>query len=241
MPSSTSPEPQHAKYTKKESRFSSHSLIAKMAGDGRGRVCLDVGCSTGYLAEILTRQGWTVDGIESDPVSSALASRACRRVFDQPVELWKPATANYDLIIFGDVLEHLVNPEQELVRFAQNHLSPGGQIIISLPNVAHVTVRLGLLLGRFEPATRGIMDSTHLHFFTRRGARKLISDSGLDISAVSATPVPVEEVLPFLKARPFAWLQSINAVASRALPTLLGYQFVFRCTVNRRSMNSGPN
>ena len=83
-------------------------------------------------------------------------------------------------IVMLDVLEHLADPERVL-REAAEVLEPRGRIVVSLPNVANLSVRIGLLFGRFRYGDRGILDRGHLRFYTRRTARELVErrDSGL--------------------------------------------------------------
>jgi hypothetical protein len=104
---------------------------------------------------------------------------------------------------------------------------PGTPIVISLPNVAHLYVRLKLLLGRFDYAARGICDETHLRFFTRASAMRLIASCGITIDQVAATPVP----LPLLNARfqpdRALWpVHQAQAAAARWFKSIFGYQII---------------
>ena len=96
-----------------------------------------------------------------------------------------------------------------------------------MPNVANITVRLALLLGRFDYTERGILDRTHLRFFTWRSARALLEENGWDIAEQKATVMPIELVLglspdnPLLRA-----LNGLLAFATRLMPRLLGYQIM---------------
>jgi len=133
----------------------------------------------------------------------------------------------FDAIVFADVLEHLADPEP-LVRAARGWIVPGGSLLVSVPNVANLTVRLSLLAGRFEYAEKGILDRTHLRFFTRRSARRLIESAGFRIDRIRATPVPAELAVPALAVRPWrGGVRAAAAAAARLAPTLCGYQFVF--------------
>ncbi len=71
----------------------------------------------------------------------------------------------FDLVTYGDVLEHLLEP-QDVLRETRNLLAPGGRVLISLPNIAFWTMRVKLLMGRFEYESMGLLDYTHLRFFT---------------------------------------------------------------------------
>ena len=95
------------------------------------------------------------------------------------------------------------------------------------PNVAHFVIRLSLLIGRFDYIDRGILDHTHLRFFTERSVRALVANAGLRVELFTATPAPLYQVLPrrFHK-RWLAATHAINAWIAHRLPRLMGYQFV---------------
>jgi hypothetical protein len=99
----------------------------------------------------------------------------------------------------ADVLEHLVDPDAALLR-AKSLLAPGGALVLSIPNVAHGTVRLSLLLGDFDPVDKGILDRTHLHWFTRRSLHLTLRKAGLrvDEEARATFDVPEEMVAKHL-------------------------------------------
>jgi hypothetical protein len=108
-----------------------------------------------------------------------------------------------------------------------DHLAADGRIVISVPNVANLLVRVGLLLGRFDYTDRGILDRTHLRFFTRRTLGEFVQGCGLTIERTDVTPVPVEEVLTWLRGR--RRILTVLHAVTRVRPTLFGYQFVVSC------------
>jgi len=111
---------------------------------------------------------------------------------------------------------------------ARRTLREHGRLIVSLPNVANITVRIALLLGRFNYAERGILDRTHLRFFTRRTARRLLEENGCEVIQMKATVMPLELVLGLDPDN--LLMRCINAVLgvfTALFPGLLGYQFVF--------------
>jgi len=125
------------------------------------------------------------------------------------------------------VLEHLGQPEQ-LLAGARGALRKDGFVVVSLPNVANFTVRLMLLLGQFNYAERGIMDRTHLHFYTRKTARRMLQDCGYEIVDTRATIIPVEIALGLAPSNLLARaLSAMVGMVTAILPTLFGYQFVF--------------
>jgi hypothetical protein len=104
----------------------------------------------------------------------------------------------FDLILFGDVLEHTRDPIGVMNRFLP-FLEDGGHVIVSLPNVAAWTVRLGLLAGNFEYARSGILDETHLRFFTRQTATRLVERAGLELLWVGLNPLIVRSTLDIVR------------------------------------------
>jgi len=132
----------------------------------------------------------------------------------------------YDAIVYGDILEHVIDPLHVLVALNRS-LAATGFVIISIPNIAHLYVRLLLLMGRFDYIDRGILDNTHLRFFTARSLKALMADAGLVIQRFTATPAPLYQILPVSWHR--RWIASthaVNAVIARSLPRLFGYQFL---------------
>lgn len=214
-------------YALKTDPWSSHAVILRWAGPGNGRRLLDVGAADGLLSRHFRAAGWRVTGIESNPAAARIAASHCERVLVADLDHELPALEGpFDLIVCGDVLEHLRDP-LGVVRSLTRHLAPGGRVLISVPNVAHLWIRLNLLLGRFEYADRGILDRTHLRFFTWRSLRRLLDDAGLRVVSRTVTPVPLPQVVPpRWHGRTLAALHAMAATAARACPRLLGYQFV---------------
>lgn len=151
----------------------------------QGARVLDVGCASGYLAGPLRelRACQLVDGIELNPVDAETARGACREVVVGSAEeaaTYARLRGPYDAILFGDVLEHLRAPEAALCA-ARPLLAPGGVVISSIPNVAHYSIRASLLEGNFNYADSGILDRTHLRFYTRDSMIALIESCGYDV------------------------------------------------------------
>lgn len=196
-------------------------------GTGRGRRLLDVGAADGLLSRHLTARGWRVTAIERDPTLAAAGAAHCERMVVADLDREIPRLDGpFDVIVYGDVLEHLRDPLAALGAF-DRALAPGGRVLISIPNVAHLWIRLSLLVGLFEYTECGILDRTHLRFFTERTLARLLEDAGLRVDRRTATPVPLYRVVP--PRWHGAWLAGIHAVsaaAARLLPRLLGYQFV---------------
>ena len=214
-------------YVFKGDPHSSHSVILDWLGEGRGRRVLDIGAADGLLARHLGERGWQVTGIESDPALAEAGARHCVTMIRADLNTAPPDLADtFDAIVYADVLEHLVDPLGVLLRLNRT-LVPGGAVVVSIPNVAHLWVRFSLLAGRFPYGDRGILDRTHLRFFTERSLQALLREARLRVERWTATPVPLHQVVPSVWQG--AWLEAVHAAsaaASRRLPRLLGYQFV---------------
>jgi methionine biosynthesis protein MetW len=153
-----------------------------------GTTVLDIGCGTGILGAELKKKGCTVYGIEYEPAAAAIARKRLDRVIIADIEREPPRVdQRFDVLIFADVLEHLRNPGDVLKRFLR-FLKPSGIAIISLPNIANWTVRSRLLTGNFSRTETGILDKTHLHFYTLATARQMLSHAGLRIEKIDVTP-----------------------------------------------------
>lgn len=148
----------------------------------RGARVLDVGCGIGdFSARVRDSLGATVTGIEPDAARAAESRRRGLTVSEQVLEAQpEGAMGPFDVVLYMDVLEHLADPGAEL-RAARRVLAPGGAVIASIPNVAHWSVRMDLLRGRFDYARYGIMDATHLRWFTARTVRTLFESAGLRV------------------------------------------------------------
>lgn len=217
-------------YPWKEIPASSHViLLERVLARGSGLAVLDLGFGAGHFAERIRPACRYLAGLELDPGAAAEGAR----FFDDAVTgdifegISRPWKEPFDVIVAGDVLEHLARPE-DLLATLKRLLKPDGTLLVSLPNVANATVRLGLLAGRFTPTDRGILDRTHLRFFTRKTGRALLSRNGFRVVRETPTAMPVELALPFLGRPPLAPLVRAGARAlSAAWPGMFGYQFVY--------------
>jgi len=194
--------------------FSVHQKIVQCVG--KQKKVLDVGCAVGILAKEMKNNDCEVIGIELDEESADIAQNYCTELVRGDVESieLKPQYNNYfDFIIFADILEHLRDPIIVLERFAK-YLKDDGHIIVSLPNVANWRVRLKLLSGNFDYETHGILDESHLRFFTEKTAKNLIFDVGLEIVDFDVTVGDVNFFAKFLHLLGSWW------------PSLIAYQFL---------------
>ncbi|MDD5594673.1 MAG: class I SAM-dependent methyltransferase [Candidatus Omnitrophica bacterium] len=146
---------------------------------------LDIGCATGKLLESAKKnKNCQVFGVEADKAMAQEAKKRCENISCIDIESQEDLPFKktfFDVIIFADVLEHLNRPDLVLQR-ATPYLKKNGYLLISLPNIAFFTVRLGLLFGNFAYTEHGVLDKSHLRFFTLKSAKRLIEESGFKIT-----------------------------------------------------------
>jgi GT2 family glycosyltransferase/SAM-dependent methyltransferase len=160
---------------------------------GRARRILEVGCGAGYLGAWLKEQDPSreVVGFEAFPEAAREARRRLDAVVEGDVEkLALPYPPGYfDCILYGDVLEHLHDPAAVLRAHAR-HLAPGGEIAVCIPNVGHWSILKEILAGRFTYADEGLLDRTHLRFFTRQSFETVLNEAGMKVLERQAIDVP---------------------------------------------------
>lgn len=187
-----------------------HALVLRLVG--RDKAVLEIGPASGYVSRCLVEAGCRVTGIEADMDAVRSAEQAgvrliCGSVEDE--EILGRIQAGFDVIVLADVLEHLRRPEQTLLRM-RDLLNPGGYAVVSLPNIANWKTRVALLFGRFDYRDEGILDRTHLRFFTKRSAEAMIRGAGYEM----------------LEFHPGA--TRMPGILLRAWPTLCAVHLVFK-------------
>lgn len=217
-----------------------HSLKKQLDFVGYHKQVVDFGCATGYFAQLLNQRGCEVVGVELNPEAAKLAESHCKRVLVADLEVASIsdmfADQQFDVAVFGDVLEHLRDPLRVL-REVQQILKPEGYIVASIPNVAHGAVRLALLQGRFDYSDVGILDNTHLRFFTRETAEALFEDSGYLVELTDRTTVPIFTgncLVPQIDKRDFN-LETIQRIEAEADAETL--QFIMKavpCSLEKK-------
>jgi 2-polyprenyl-3-methyl-5-hydroxy-6-metoxy-1,4-benzoquinol methylase len=220
---------------------------------GSGHSVLDLGCSSGALAEALTRAGNRVTGVDNDAAAIEVAAGRAERALVHDLTdgggLAAKLGARFDRVVLADVLEHLPDPPR-LLDALHALLAPGGRIVVSLPNVAAWTVRLSLLFGRFEYAESGIMDRTHLRWFTNASAKRMLGATGFEVVRRDLTPhltravwhalrPPSEKVDPgaVLNSPAYrfyaTWVDPVETLFAKLWPGALACQFVYECRSTR--------
>jgi 2-polyprenyl-3-methyl-5-hydroxy-6-metoxy-1,4-benzoquinol methylase len=200
-----------------------------MVRDLRRSPILDVGSAQGMLGHQLMGSGLVLDAVEPNPQWAELARPAYRDVVNSTIEqaIDRLGDRAYQVMVCADVLEHVPDPVGVLRRL-RNLAAPDALFIISLPNIAHIAVRLMLLAGKFGPMQRGPLDKTHLHFYTRDSAVTMLEQAGLFIERVSATGVPLDEVFASRDRSAFyAPAMRLQHGLVRMLPRLFGFQWIF--------------
>lgn len=160
-----------------------HGDVVRLVGDA-SRV-LELGPATGYMSQVFQEGGAAVVGIEIDAEMAKGAERFCERVIVGDLDSLDLAAElgddRFDVIVAADVLEHLKDPLRVLKQL-RRFLEPGGSFVISVPNVAHGSVRLALMSGHFDYQDLGLLDATHLRFFTRETLEQLLDDAELGLA-----------------------------------------------------------
>ncbi len=220
-------EEYYVHYPVKQSTHSSHHFARLAVGTGED--ILDLGCGRGVLAEEFVRRGNRVVGVDilpPDKVSTALQRYLQESFFLNGLANVKNllGEARFDKVLLLDVIEHVPDSEG-MLRECLDLLRPGGQLIVSVPNIANITVRMMLLFGRFDYMPRGIMDRTHLRFFTRKTIRRVVEQAGYSIIRHQMTVIPLEIITGL--AQQNILMRSMHGfliVLTRFFPGLFGYQ-----------------
>jgi 2-polyprenyl-3-methyl-5-hydroxy-6-metoxy-1,4-benzoquinol methylase len=214
------------RYVRKDFRGSSHRILAGWVRElPAGTRIVELGVAAGHLAAIVDRRDVEWLALEADPghIGELHSRFSGAAIID--VQGLTRLPHGHDVMIMADVLDHLINPEH-ILHMAHDALPPGGRLLVSVPNVAHLYVRLVLLFGRFPYAERGILDRTHRVFFTRRSTRELLARCGFAIERETVSTVP----LPLAFPRWPRWLLETSGrlleVVTHVFPKLLGFQFV---------------
>jgi 2-polyprenyl-3-methyl-5-hydroxy-6-metoxy-1,4-benzoquinol methylase len=223
---------------------SPHAQLIRLTG--RNKDVLEVGPATGYVTKVLQQRGCRVSCVEMDPEAAEVAAEFCERMIVGNIEEVDFSSAfrkqRFDVVTFGDVLEHLVDPMGVLTR-VREILTPTGYVVASVPNIAHSSIRLSLLRGQFQYTEKGLLDRTHLRFFTEESLGALFRDAGYQVRSLRR--ILVDPFATELELREDDYPSNLRE-ASRVDVQGLTYQFVVRAypatsTSNGRALNIPAN
>lgn len=163
---------------------------------GKEKIILEIGPSTGYMTRAFLDNGCTIDVVESSQEAVAKLPKGVRRIFNRSIEEEEiyGALGNYAFIIMADVLEHLVRPEKVLKKLLKR-VSADTKLLISLPNIAGWAMRKQLFFkGDFQYQKSGLLDKTHLHFYTVNTLPKMLLEAGWRVDRMigTITRLPLE-------------------------------------------------
>lgn len=182
---------------------------------------LDIGCATGFLGEYLIKhKGCTVDGVDLGIEEAREAKKKLRNVYIGDIEdkeTIRKITGKYDVVNASAIIEHLKDPWIALKSW-KKFLKKDGHIIVSTSNIAHFSTRLHLIKGKFEYQEYGILDNTHLRFFTYESFQKLLTDCGYRIDSVQIDAVG-------------GGYPRISKILSKFFPNMFAYQTVIKAHV----------
>jgi len=228
----------------------SHALIVNdiLKNTKKSKMVLDVGCNTGSIGIELNKHGFTVDGIEYSKkyydilkekhIYSNLYNASVSDFDSKEFNKFYDNGIKYDFIIFADVLEHLVNPDEVIYKLTSK-LKPNGKMIISIPNIAHIDIIINLINGNFNYAKEGLLDSTHLRFFTSSSFGQMIDNIesnhniNYELKQFGRTKVMPEYISEEEK--------NILDVNSKGFEELITIQNLFELSVSKTKQNRNYN
>jgi glycosyltransferase involved in cell wall biosynthesis len=218
-------------YAWKDAPDGSHRVVlAMLAGRPPGRV-LDLGCGSGLVAAELKKRGHFVVGVDSspEPETGMRVDRLVAADLDTGLPTEVTEVPPFDVVVAADVLEHLRSPDRLLCDL-HDVCTPDAVLIASIPNVGHWYPRLRIGIGRFDYDHRGILDATHMRFFTWRSFVGLAYRAGWRVERRSLTGLPLEilerEGGTGLKHSVGELIRAVDGRARAMWPSLFAYQYV---------------
>jgi glycosyltransferase involved in cell wall biosynthesis/cyclopropane fatty-acyl-phospholipid synthase-like methyltransferase len=216
-------------YALKE-RYGSHAVLLRWLEQRPAAKVLDAGCFDGRFADMARRQGHHVTGLDRQKLDGVAQRVDAFIEADLNDPLPDFLEGQYDVVVAGDILEHVVEPHSLLNELARA-LKPGGEILVSVPNFGHWYPRGRTTLGKFDYDQRGPLDRGHLRFFTRDSIEALIANCGLVITERTTVGTPFDTLV----AGSSPWRERLatgaartDRAATRIWPRLFGYQFLYR-------------
>jgi glycosyltransferase involved in cell wall biosynthesis len=214
-------------YQLKPSDDSSHGRISKLLQCRPPSRILDLGCSSGLLSERLLEMGHEVVGVDVNELEGVRDRTSSFFKVDLNDGIPSEVGSGFDIVLAADVLEHVVNPGQ-LMNQIRSVLNPAGTALLCVPNIAHWYPRFRSTLGMFDYDQRGILDATHLRFFTRRSLGRLVRRGGFAIRRIEPLGLPLDALgVDGTKART---LRLVDRLLAGLWPTMFSYQFLVEAT-----------
>lgn len=214
-------------YTFKDFEGSSHRILIDLIRrtTESGGTLLDLGAAGGELGEALRDHFTRRIGFEYDADRIADLREHFDRAVIADLEAVRRFPKGARAIVLADILEHLRDPRGLLLCVRQS-LDERGHLYVSVPNIANITVRIGLLFGIFEYRERGILDSSHLRFYTMRAIRREIEGAGFQITAVRGSSVPIRLIVPRAPEFLLRIGERILTIVTRIWRGLFAYQII---------------
>ncbi len=208
-----------------------------------GSKVLDIGCSSGNFGEFLIRQkSCKVDGVEPDKKDADIAKQKLSKVWnfviDDPMNV-KQISEKYDVLVFADVLEHLIHPEETL-KLVKQLVRPTGRIVFSVPNMAHISVRLALLGGDFKYTETGLLDKTHLHFYDNDTIEVLFHDANMVLADLDAVVYKYPDELIKKRLNVVGFTANKRGLALLNAPNATTFQYVGSASYSTKTQKHGP-
>ena len=209
--------------------YPAHALAVRVVERAQPAKVLDFGCGPGFVAHECERLGARVTGVDvCEPLPGKMSD-----FYLQPADATRiPVNpSDFDLILLLDVIEHMSEPERFLLELRNRLEVREGRmmlplVVVSTPNIAFVSMRLNLLLGRFSYAERGILDITHRRLFTRSSLLRSLRDCGYRIESVKGVAVPFRAVIG---GRIGLWLERFSSILAGLWPSLFAFQTFVLC------------
>jgi glycosyltransferase involved in cell wall biosynthesis len=221
-----------AEYGLNEGKGSSHAVILRWLEQLPAGRLLDLGCSGGLISERARALGHRVVGVDvlELPEARGRFDRFIRADLDRGLPEEVRQEGPFDIVLAGDVLEHVREPGLVL-EHARSVMVPGGALIASVPNFGHWYVRARAVLGILDYDQRGLLDRTHVRFFTRRSIERELRQAGFKIVRMQVTGLPLD-VLGRNGRKAKSVVRVLDRAAVVIRPTLFGYQFVYHCEIS---------
>ena len=221
-------------YEYKSDPQSSHGQLVRYMAQRQPGEVVDFGCSDGLLSRQFRSLGHTVTGVdlEEHPMVYGRVDKFIQANLDMGLPVDLPEVI--DVAVCADVLEHVREPETLLKQLVQR-LAPDGTVLASIPNFGHWYPRFRTVLGMFDYDRRGILDRTHVRFFTRRSFERMAHQAGYRVNRIGATGLPFDVADrggAGSIASKFKLIRALDRLLVRLRPQLFAYQFVYEMRIN---------